>query len=213
MKPVAMTCIDVYNNNIISIQKGSHEMGILRNINATKVTENTTPNDLLNVLISEIHSIDIDRSLQEERRQSMGKNPLMKAPSQIRIFSVPDGPLGISVSSTPQDSVKGLKITDVDDLTYFAPGDTIASVNGVLLRELTPEFAVNILSESKDRHLTIIRQPVTISDKVSLSDCEPDDLENSSLAGYQEGALQTRCGPYHYYIKKMQSKFQANPSV
>lgn len=219
--PVHVTCIDIYNNNIVSIQKGQNEMGVIQSINNSAFFESATHNDLLRVLVSEIRSIDLARGVNAATRAKMESGPLKRSPSQIRLFSVPDGPLGIAVSSEPEASALGLIILEVDDFMHFMPGDVIASVNGVLLHQLSPELAVNIFSESKQRQLTVIRVMDTNNNaekSESISDC------GGGVAGFgdrgedqrhrhfeEEEYFQTiaiaRNGPYHQYIKKMKNKF------
>lgn len=185
-------------------------MGIVTSINQSKVMQNAAPNDLLQVLVSEIRSIDLNRSLLDSTRKRIEKKSLQKFPSQLRIFAVPDGPLGISVSSSPQDSLLGLKIIDVDEFTYFAPGDIIASVNGVLLKELSPDFAVGIFTESTSRQLTIVRDSNAFCG-ASSSLREKSNQDTLPAEAGQEGIHFTKTGPYHPFIKKMQWKFQTSP--
>ena len=205
-----ITSIDIYNNNIVSVTKGKNEMGILANINDFQVVEDATQNDLLQVLLSEIHSINVDCNVGSDTKKQLELKPLQKSAYQVRMFAVPNGPLGISVASTPHDSSLGLKIIDVDDFVYFAPGDIIASVNGVLLHKLTPEFAVSIFSKSTERHLTVVRGfDVNEDDTAWPAENERNNLTHTKeryISGPDAHFL-IRNSPYYSFIKKMRTKF------
>lgn len=184
-------------------------MGTLININESNVFENATQNDLIQVLLSEIRSIDLDRSLQAGPRKQLELNPLRKSPAQLRLFAVPDGSLGISVSSSPEDSARGLQVIDVDDFTYFAPGDVISSVNGIVLSKLSPEFAVNILLQSNNRNLCVIRDMGDACNDMPQASCESSTFQDKCATEGTSSArmIPTKIGPYNTFINKMKCKF------
>lgn len=213
-----VTSIDIYNNNIVSVTKGKTEMGVLANVNDFQIVEDATQNDLLQVLLSEIRSIDVNCTVGCETKKRLDLQPLQKYAYQVRMFTVPNGTLGISVAPAPQEAELGLKIIDVDDFVHFAPGDIIASVNGVLLHKLTPEFAVNIFSQSRDRHLTVIRgfefnnndETATRPPAGERTDRGDHNTEQpSSSCGAEDPVfLPRRSGSYHSFIQKMRTKLR-----
>jgi hypothetical protein len=181
-----VTCIDVFDSNVVSIMRGICETGKLKNANDCAISEDIANNDLLNLFLSEIRSIDIDPNIH-------AANYLQRARAQVRLFEVPDGPLGITVSEVPQSNggiVGGLMVLEVENMTYFSPGDVISGINGVSVRNLTPELAVAMLSQTKNRKLIVVRTHDSMSTNVSadVNKIQEDKIDQRSFTSQQPGS-------------------------
>jgi hypothetical protein len=138
------------------VQRGICETGKLINLNDCPITSDNQPNELLEVMQSSVESIDLKTNI----KSVLFPEKLKTTSYQIRFFSVPDGPLSISVSGGYDENVpfqSGLTVVEVDDFNYFAPGDIITAVNNIKLSNMYLELATNIFSRSVGRKLTVIR--------------------------------------------------------
>lgn len=197
-----ITCIDLFGNNIVSVQKGTCEVGRLVNINDIAVFNDVTQKDILHLLMSRVRSIDLDHSPTR-------KGDLSRSLFQIRIFAVPNGPLGISVSS----SLDGLVIIDSKSLLYFMPGDIITAVNDMNLRCVSAELAVHMFSESSDRHLTVLRKLSEGERDSSSKNEETNDIKLSECCLVNDrlsGVYKLYEGGHQGYINKLRRKFIMN---
>jgi hypothetical protein len=173
-----VTCIDVFDNNVVSIMRGLCETGKLKNANDCAISEDIANNDLMNLFLSEIRSIDVDPYIHAANR-------MQRARAQVRLFDVPDGPLGITVSEVNRGNggvLGGLMVLEVENMTYFSPGDVISAINGVSVRNLAPELAVAMLSQTKNRKLIVVRAHDSMNVDVNNNDSVPKD-ESSDQVG------------------------------
>lgn len=170
-----VTCIDVFDNNVVSIMRGVCETGRLRNANDCAISDDIANNDLINLFLNEIRAVDLDPNVRAANR-------LQRARAQVRLFDVPDGPLGITVSEVSRNDgsiAAGLRVLEVENLVYFSPGDIISAINGVSMRNLRPELAVAMLTQTKNRKLIVVRTNDPSDDAIStdISVQEPDSQD------------------------------------
>ena len=220
----SVTSIDVFSNQVVCITRGVSEIGRVVSVNNCDVTEHGEASSFVHLFQSEISNVELDQKLSLSE-------PLERSGSQIRLFDVPDGSLGIEVSAEIGNGsgIVGLRVLAVDKLEYFLPGDVITCVNGISLSKLDEKLALEILSTTKTRRISVIRKMECIKENkdspqwihesnaegVNITETEEtqeDELlmSKSFFFGRSKLLQDSPVSVYIDYFKKMQIKF-SNP--
>ncbi len=161
--------LEVFASRVLRTTIGNVSTGRIIAINDLNVeTSDISASDIVQL----IKTTKIDKiTISTEPLQSAEMQPATNLNSSFRFVQLPDGAVGLTVSSAHPLStnvigsevcVEGLSVVNKSNEIYdFTVGDVIVSVNDISLVGLSTSAAVNILSSTKDRNVTVLRRPGT----------------------------------------------------
>lgn len=203
----------IFQDQNILLTKSEYLTGKISKINDLMIT-NLTDEDMQTILPHALNTITVNPSPLSSQEELILKN-------HILYLGLVNGPIGIElVPLSSSDACGGLKVTNVGNQNIFMKGDVIVSINNIEIVNINVERAVELLINTTERIVRIIRSSTperveVIAPPDRITKNFPQHIsQNILIARAQMKKYHPRCSlsTYRDYICDVEKRFSSRPS-